>query len=323
MAYDGKTNWQNNEIVDAADMNRIEQGISDVDAGLGNVQTEVTTHKADNTAHGVDTKIPKTLATAADQFLVSSAASNWVVKTVEQIKTLLGLKSAAYTESSAYAPSSHIDASASTSAKGHVQLSASTTSTSTSLAATASAVKTVNDALTSHKADNAAHNGFVGKYQGLPNFTDFNELTTPGVYHWVISGEKLNEPGTSLSARRLTLQVTVNAGNNVYQELYYQDGSSTIMHRRFYRQRKNATDWLPWFEIKTSADIPKGEGSPEGSLTASVGTIYQRTDVGELYVKKTGTGNTGWTMMYNPTNITVSTSAPVSALAEGFQHQVY
>ena len=30
-----------------------------------------------------------------------------------------------------------------------------------------------------------------------------------------------------------------------------------------------------------------------------------------------------WNMMYNTTNITVSTSAPGSALAEGFQHQVY
>ncbi len=46
---------------------------------------------------------------------------------------------------------------ASTTTKGHVQLSSSTSSTSTSLAATASAVKTVNDALTSHKEDNMPH----------------------------------------------------------------------------------------------------------------------------------------------------------------------
>ena len=69
--------------------------------------------------------------------------------------------------------------------------------------------------------------------------------------------------------------------------------------------------------------ITSGSGSPEGVLSANAGSLYLRTDAGELYVKKTGTGNTGWTMMYNPTNITVSTSAPGSALAEGFQHQVY
>ena len=42
MAYNGKTNWVNNEIVDAADMNRIEQGISDVDAELGDVQDSIS-----------------------------------------------------------------------------------------------------------------------------------------------------------------------------------------------------------------------------------------------------------------------------------------
>lgn len=43
MAYIGKTNWQNNEIVEASDMNRIEQGVADNDTGL-------TSHK-DNTSN--------------------------------------------------------------------------------------------------------------------------------------------------------------------------------------------------------------------------------------------------------------------------------
>jgi hypothetical protein len=73
------------------------------DQEVGEVAQALAAHKADNTAHGVDTKIPKSLATAANQFLVSSSAGSWVIKTVAQIKTLLGLKSAAYTESSAYA----------------------------------------------------------------------------------------------------------------------------------------------------------------------------------------------------------------------------
>jgi hypothetical protein len=40
-----------------------------------------------------------------------------------------------------------------------------------------------------------------------------------------------------------------------------------------------------------------GNGSPEGVLTAKVGSLYTRTDGGAgttLYVKETGTGNTGW-----------------------------
>ena len=56
---------------------------------------------------------------------------------------------------------SHKAENASTTAKGHVQLSSSTSSTSTSLAATASAVKTVKDEvqaeLNTHKADGASH----------------------------------------------------------------------------------------------------------------------------------------------------------------------
>ena len=40
-----------------------------------------------------------------------------------------------------------------------------------------------------------------------------------------------------------------------------------------------------------------GNGSPEGVVTASVGRMYTRKDGGAgttLYVKESGTGNTGW-----------------------------
>lgn len=41
-----------------------------------------------------------------------------------------------------------------------------------------------------------------------------------------------------------------------------------------------------------------GTGSPEASVTAPVGSLYLRSDGGAstaLYIKETGTGNTGWT----------------------------
>ena len=43
--------------------------------------------------------------------------------------------------------------------------------------------------------------------------------------------------------------------------------------------------------------IKYGAGSPEGSITANVGSLYLRTDGGAnttFYVKESGTGNTGW-----------------------------
>lgn len=44
-------------------------------------------------------------------------------------------------------------------------------------------------------------------------------------------------------------------------------------------------------------DLHTGNGSPEGVIIASVGALYTRKDGGAgttLYVKESGTGNTGW-----------------------------
>lgn len=49
--------------------------------------------------------------------------------------------------------------------------------------------------------------------------------------------------------------------------------------------------------ILTSDNIKRGTGSPEGAVTGNVGDIYIRTDGtpgATLYVKESGTGNTGW-----------------------------
>ncbi len=43
--------------------------------------------------------------------------------------------------------------------------------------------------------------------------------------------------------------------------------------------------------------IVSGSGSPNGVVTAVVGSVYLRTDGGantSIYVKESGTGNTGW-----------------------------
>lgn len=45
-----------------------------------------------------------------------------------------------------------------------------------------------------------------------------------------------------------------------------------------------------------SAYIGGGTGTPEGVVTASPGSLFLRTDTGKLYVKESGTGNTGWVM---------------------------
>ncbi len=47
----------------------------------------------------------------------------------------------------------------------------------------------------------------------------------------------------------------------------------------------------------TTAKIMAGNGIPEGSITADVGSLWIREDgsgTSTLYIKKTGSGNTGW-----------------------------
>lgn len=59
--------------------------------------------------------------------------------------------------------------------------------------------------------------------------------------------------------------------------------------------------WLQWLTALVEAvatGVPlRGEGSPEGVVTADVGRLYVRTDGGAgtvLYVKESGAGSTGW-----------------------------
>ena len=49
--------------------------------------------------------------------------------------------------------------------------------------------------------------------------------------------------------------------------------------------------------VTGKAFLTSGTGSPEGAVTAPVGSLYSRTDGGAgttFYVKESGTGNTGW-----------------------------
>ena len=54
--------------------------------------------------------------------------------------------------------------------------------------------------------------------------------------------------------------------------------------------------------LDTGPLISSGSGSPEGVVTAPVGSIFTREDGGTnttLYRKESGTGNTGWVAVSN------------------------
>ncbi len=94
MPSENKTNnyslnqWQGNEYLKREDLNTDNEII---DVELKNVNDKA------------DSKISRSLATTANQLLLSSAVGQWAVKTIDEIKSLLGLGSAAYTNSNAYA----------------------------------------------------------------------------------------------------------------------------------------------------------------------------------------------------------------------------
>lgn len=57
------------------------------------------------------------------------------------------------------------------------------------------------------------------------------------------------------------------------------------------------TDWKSPADIFTGIKILVGTGDPEGAQTATIGSLFLRTDGSAsttLYVKESGTGNTGW-----------------------------
>lgn len=62
--------------------------------------------------------------------------------------------------------------------------------------------------------------------------------------------------------------------------------------------KESGTGNTGWVAVSSGGgSIPTGTGSPEGIVTASVGGLYVQTDADPgsvLWVKESGTGNTGW-----------------------------
>ncbi|WP_202973815.1 tail fiber protein [Lysinibacillus parviboronicapiens] len=168
----------------------------------------------------------------------------------------------------------HLDKDASLSQKGHVQLSNSTNSNSENLAATSKAVKQAID--------------FPQKFglgaELIEVTSDFNTIVKSGFYH--AKGE--NRPNND-ALRSFFLLVNAISETSVLQIASPYQESDNI----FYRS-SDYTGWSKWKRIANSDDILFGNGSPEGVIIASVGTLYRDKVNGTLYSKKTGVGNTGW-----------------------------
>lgn len=118
------------------------------------------------------------------------------------------------------------------------------------------------------------NSGFLGTFKVLPSFTDYNNLTTPGVYHGVYNGVKTNEPFTTGGNRRVTIEI-MNYGGHTFQHLEYNDGAGA--GRKYFRFLDGVH--RPWVEIWTRVSNPSDlESISRGYQVFASGLMMQWFD---------------------------------------------
>jgi hypothetical protein len=103
-------------------------------------------------------------------------------------------------------------------------------------------------------------------------------------YSWDISAK--NAAGADV---QITLNGIVDSAFTPFPDNTIDNGASSARWKNNYAVR--------YYHGAGSAFDTSGTGSPEGVLTAPVGSTYRRTDGGAgttFYVKESGAGNTGW-----------------------------
>ena len=131
-----------------------------------------------------------------------------------------------------------------------------------------------------------------GRAQPLPEGTDLNTINYSGVFRVGYSVDTNGLPAG-------TYFVIVYRGYSIppYAIVQIAINENTRQGLTFIRTQTIQGVWSTWKKVINDETVMSGAGSPEGVVAAPVGTIYLRTDGGTgttLYVKESGTGNTGW-----------------------------
>lgn len=119
------------------------------------------------------------------------------------------------------------------------------------------------------------HFGYGASLSGISTFTSGGKIVGLATDSAIINTLGIN-PGSAGSSPS-------------FAELFYRGGAALL--------RTDAVLRALSFSVNGGPTITAGTGTPEGSLTAPVGSIRVRTDGGagtSIYVKETGAGNTGW-----------------------------
>lgn len=172
---------------------------------------------------------------------------------------------------------------ATTTQKGITQLSSATNGTRNTVAATEGALKAAYDlANAALPKGGGVLTGDITLSKSSPRMTFDNTAASSDIV--------LLESGSgSFAVQQVAGSTTTNLFSvNTAGEVTIYDASGNVA---YVLQTTLAS------LLATAANILSGSGSPEGSVTATVGKLYLRTNGGAnttLYVKESGTGNTGW-----------------------------
>jgi len=176
------------------------------------------------------------------------------------------------------------------------------------------------DAVANSTVPQSAVRGFLGQTIILPEFSDYDELTTPGLYHTVYYDPKQHEPFTGAGPRRVTLEVREVLGNDIIQRLTYEDGvGKGRQYFRFFNPNSPSHNWhMVWStgngivqtEIGGPEVIPnflygidlEATWAPE-DVQGKVGLLHANGGTKHLHYHN-GTGwNVVWHSGNNPANI--------------------
>ncbi|MDQ0620090.1 hypothetical protein QFZ33_004114 [Arthrobacter globiformis] len=128
---------------------------------------------------------------------------------------------------------------------------------------------------------------------------DANTASNAGVFTSLIQGYDYGPSFSTAADSGVTLTVTKNGtGAGAVQQIVNKGTGDSLQLRDASAQKFTVSAVGGITVINgVSVNIIAGTGSPEGARSAPVGSVYLRSDGGaatSLYIKETGTGNTGW-----------------------------
>jgi hypothetical protein len=140
---------------------------------------------------------------------------------------------------------------------------------------------------TAHKAEAAQGTGNFARYifgtnaRGTIGWEDGVNNTVKSGFYFIHT----NLEGLPIPSSGHMIQVQNDAQDGFALQFFHDNWSNQLFVRR-----KTSGTFQDWYELMP---LYRGAGNPEGVIAAKPGSFYLR-DSGELWVKKTGTGNTGW-----------------------------